>query len=270
MKDADEESTSLVRTPSDVVGRVAVLLRAVAANEPDGATTSSLASSAGVARATAHRLLTSLADRGMTERLRSNGRWVLGPELYLWGTAARRRYDLTALALPVVRRLAVETEESAFFSIRRGDETVCMVREDGSFPLRSHVLYEGVRFPLGVASAGLAILAFLPDPEIDDFFRRCRIQTFGPTHSEAAVRERLAETKQRGWAINPGLIVEGSWGMGASVFDASGAPVGALSLTGVEHRFAESRRPELGRRLLQAAHELTSRMRQSAPDWQLR
>lgn len=201
----------------------------------------------------------------MTERVSPDGRWVLGPELYLWGIAAHKRYDKTALALPVVRRLARETGESAFFSVRRGDETVCMVREDGDFPLRSHVLYEGVRFPLGVASAGMVIIAFLSDPDIDAFFERFDPGAFGSAHSKAAVRERVAQTRRTGWAVNPGLIVEGSWGMAAAVFDASGAPVAALTLTGVEHRFTASRQPDLGRRLLQAAHELTTRMRESRP-----
>jgi hypothetical protein len=33
---------------------------------------------------------------------------------------------------------------------------VCLAGAEGSFPLRSHVLREGIRFPLGVASAGPA------------------------------------------------------------------------------------------------------------------
>jgi DNA-binding IclR family transcriptional regulator len=40
-----------------------------------------------------------------------------------------------------------------------------LLREDGSFPIRSYVLHEGIRFPLCVASSGLAILAFLPERE---------------------------------------------------------------------------------------------------------
>ena len=87
---------------------------------------------------------------------------AVGPETYLFGLAVAARYDVTEIARPTVQRLARLTGESAFFSVRRGDETVCLIREDGSFPIRSHVLYEGIRFPLGVASAGLAVLAFLP------------------------------------------------------------------------------------------------------------
>ena len=95
-----------------------------------------------------------------------------GPELYLMGTVAASRYDITGIARDIVRSLAVRTEESAFLSVRRGDETVCLLREEGSFPIRSFVLSEGVRFPLGVASAGLAILAFLPPHDVDAYFER--------------------------------------------------------------------------------------------------
>ncbi|MBB4751002.1 hypothetical protein [Actinoplanes lobatus] len=69
---------------------------------------------------------------------------------------------MTSTAREVLRSLAERTGESAFFSARRGGETVCLAEVEGSFPLRSHVLYEGLRLPLGVASAGLAILAYLP------------------------------------------------------------------------------------------------------------
>lgn len=246
-----------VNAPTDVIGRVGAVLRAVSAHEPGGTTTSAVGRAAGLARPTAHRLLTSLLAEGLVDR-DDGGRWVLGPELYLLGSAASARYDVTSVAQPVVRRLSVATGESAFFSARRGDETVCLVREDGSFPIRSHVLYEGIRFPLGVASAGLAILAYLPDREVDEFLARADLTTaYGETHAADEVRARITQTRSVGWAVNPGLLVEGSWGMGAAVFDAGGRPQWALSLTGIERRFDEARRRELGALLLREAHELT-------------
>lgn len=220
-----------------------------------------------LARPTAHRLLTSLAQAGLVDRDAATGRWLLGPELYFMGNAARARYDVTALAQPVVRRLAQATGESAFFSARRGDETICLLREDGPFPIRSHVLHEGIRFPLGVASAGLAILAFLPDTEVEDYLSRVDLAaSHGPAHDADAVRERVRGAREDGWALNPGLIVEGSWGMGAAVFDDRGAPAWALSLTGIEHRFAPARQRELGELLLREAHALTTALgRESYP-----
>ena len=178
------------------------------------------------------------------------------------GSVAAARYDVTTLGRDIVRSLAVGTEESAFLSVRRADETVCLLREEGSFPIRSFVLSEGVRFPLGVASAGLAILSFLPAHDVDAYLGRHPelSERWGRAHGLAPLRRRLAETKERGYAVNPGLIVEGSWGMGAAVFDRSGRPEWALSLTGVEFRFGPDRLAELGRTLMAHAHQLSSRI----------
>lgn len=251
-----------MNAPSDVVGRTATTLRAVADSEPTGATTTELAGSVGLARPTVHRLLVQLQGHGLVDRVES--RWVLGPELFLLGNSASARFDVTALAQPIVRQLAVATGESAFFSQVRGEETVCLLREDGSFPLRSHVLHVGIRFPLGVATAGMAVLAYLPEHEVDDYLSRADLVTrHGEQHSAAAVRARIASTRAQGWVLNPGLLVAGSWGMGAAVFDGAGRPAWALSLTGVEQRFGPDRQPELGDLLLRAAHELGARIDRS-------
>lgn len=242
----------------DVVSRVGALLRAVGVGEPEGSSTTDVARRSDMTRPTAHRLLTSMAREGLVDRDSQTGTWHLGPELFLLGTSAATRYDISQHARIVVHDLADETGESAFLSARRGDETVCLLREDGSFPLRSHVLHEGIRFPLGVATAGLAILAHLPDREIDEYLATHDLEaTWGVAHSETALRERIDETRTTGYVTNPGLLVEGSWGMGAAVFDRAGSPAWALSLTGVESRFRDERRPELGRLLLNQAHRLT-------------
>jgi DNA-binding IclR family transcriptional regulator len=246
---------------SHVVARVGAVLRAVAAAEPDGASTTDLGKLAGLARPTAHRLLVSLADEHLVARDPKTGRWSLGPELYLLGVGAAYRYDVTDQARAVVTRLARETGESAFFSTRRGDETVCVLAEEGSFPLRSHVLHVGIRFPLGVASAGLAILSHLSNRDVDDFFSRVQPESdWGPGHAEASIRARIESTRRTGYAVNPALIVDGSWGIGAAVFDRNGRPAWALSVTGVETRFKPERHAELGTLLLEQAHLLSGRI----------
>jgi len=247
---------------SAVVARVGALLRAVGACEPRGASTTELGRAAGLARPTAHRLLTALVAEGLIDRDAQTGRWSLGPELYLLGAGAANRYDIIDQARDIVTRLARETGESAYLSARRGDETVCLLSEEGSFPLRSHVLHIGIRFPLGVASAGLAILSHLPTRDVDDYFTRVDLESrWGASHSEALVRARITATRTTGYAVNPALIVEGSWGIGAAVFDQGGRPSWALSLTGVETRFKAQRHHELGTLLLEQAHLLSGRLR---------
>jgi DNA-binding IclR family transcriptional regulator len=244
--------------PGHVTGRIAVVLRALSTFHASGASTSQVARATALARPTAHRLLAALADEGYVDRDQRTGLWYLGPELYLLGEVAAHRYDVTQHARASVHRLAAATGESAFFSARRGDEIVCLLREDGDFPIRSFVLYEGARFPLGVVSAGLVVLSMLADRDVDDYLQLVDLTVrWGPAHHADAVRKRIALTRELGYAVNPGLVVEGSWGMATAVFSRTGEPAWALSLTGVESRFRENRRPELGALLMKEAHALT-------------
>jgi DNA-binding IclR family transcriptional regulator len=248
------------------VARAARVLRLVTSAGADGMAVVELARRAELTRPTAHRLLAALRQEGLVDQDERTGRWMPGPELYLMGSVAASRYDVTGVARDIVRSLAVRTEESAFLSVRRGDETVCLLREEGSFPIRSFVLSEGVRFPLGVASAGLAILAFLPPHDVDAYLDRHPelAERWGSAHGDTRLRARLRDTQARGYALNPGLIVEGSFGLGAAVFDRDGHPQWALSLTGVEFRFGPDRLADLGRTLLAHAHQLTTRLTTSA------
>ncbi|GAA4549678.1 IclR family transcriptional regulator [Pseudonocardia xishanensis] len=244
-----------------VVAKIGAVLRALSTTDGDGATTSAVARRAGLTRPTAHRLLTDLADEGLVDRDDRTGRWQLGPELFLLGSVAAARYDVTDHAHDILADLAEQTGESAYLSALRGRETVCLSEVEGSFPLRSHVLHEGIRFPLGVASAGLAILSHLPTSEADDYLATADLTTrWGRSHSRRALRARVAATREHGYAVNPGLVVEGSWGVAAAVFDSAGRPRCALSLTGVRSRFTDARLPSLGRLLLDRAHLLGKRM----------
>ena len=243
------------------IARAGAVLRIVASTAA-GATTADVVARTDLTRPTVHRLLMALAAEGLVDQDNRTGHWFPGPELYLMGSVAAERYDIGDVARESVVSLAARTGESAFLSVRRADETVCLLREEGSFPIRSFVLYEGVRFPLGVASAGLAILAFLPPGQVDAYLRRAGdlSERWCEQHAEEPLRRRLAETRERGYAVNPALIVEGSWGMGAAVFDKRGEPAWALSVTGVESRFRAERQAELGALLLEHAHEITKRL----------
>ena len=78
-------------TPVSLVARVGAVLRAVAAVEPVGASTTEIGKRAGLARPTVHRLLVALAEEGLVSREPQSGRWSLGPEFYLLGVGDQTR-----------------------------------------------------------------------------------------------------------------------------------------------------------------------------------
>ncbi|MEX5249926.1 IclR family transcriptional regulator C-terminal domain-containing protein, partial [Kocuria sp. CPCC 205260] len=114
--------------------------------------------------------------------------------------------------------------------------------------------------------AGLAIPGHLPPDQLETALADTREERtrLGPQHDDAHVRRLVAQVREDGWSLNPGRIVEGSWGMAAAVFDATGQPRYALSLTGIEPRFTAERRPRLGAALLDQAHRLSTALRAGA------
>ena len=185
---------------AQAVGRAAALLRIIGRSPGDGAALPAIVEAAGLTRPTVYRLLNSLACEGLLDYHEATRTWHLGPEIYVLGAIAANRYAIEDVARPSLQRLADQTGESASLSTRRGEETVCLLRVEGSFPVRSFVLHEGVRFPLGIASAGLAIMAFLPDDEVDRLLDDdgARVRQYGPGHSTGKIRGRLEATRRTG------------------------------------------------------------------------
>lgn len=86
-----------------------------------------------------------------------------------------------------------------------------------------HVLHEGhegIRFSLGVASAGLVILAHLPDEEIGVVLAaRDLTETWGEAHSSNSCDVMSREHRSAATRPIPGWSPRGPWDMGAAVFD---------------------------------------------------
>lgn len=242
---------------TQVVRRVTQVLAEISNAIDIAPRTVDIAERTGLSRPTVHRLLTSLYELGYVDRDEVTARWYLGPEVFILGTVAAQRHAVSNLARRIVAEVAKATGETALLSVRRADEIVCLVREEGDFPLRSMVLREGARVPLGISASGVALLAFQEDEYIDEYLGKINLEArWGPHYSAQAIRERLIETRELGYSVNRGLDIPGSFGMAAAVVT-SGQPARfVLTITGVESRFRGKRQAELGETLLTLAHRL--------------
>ena len=74
------------------------------------------------------------------------------------------------------------------------------------------------------ASAGTAIMAFLPEDEQEQLLAHWAEHAgpFAEAHTAEAVRASLAMTREPGYSVNPGLVLERRWGRGAAVVDPGG------------------------------------------------
>ena len=74
----------------------------------------------GVARSTAHRLLSALRRRDFLMQDRPNGAYRPGPALHAIGMAAIRRLDIRRIAQPVLEQLRDKTQETASLAVIEG------------------------------------------------------------------------------------------------------------------------------------------------------
>jgi DNA-binding IclR family transcriptional regulator len=245
------------------IDRALALLSFIGGAGAEGARFSDLVATSGLPKPTARRILLALTRAGMVEQNGETRRYQVGPELYVLGTLASVRFGIHALARGALVRISASSEDTSFLSVPRDTFSVCLHREEGDFPIRTHALKIGDRHPLGCGAGSLAILAAHPDDEIERVLERNAgvIAKGYPNYSTTVLRDLITETRHRGYALNPGMILTGSWGIGVPVFGPDGQVAGALSIAAIESRLNEQRQRELVPLLREEAMKLEDALR---------
>jgi len=225
------------------VDRALGLLSAIARAGGNAVSINTLVDQSGLSRPTVRRMLLALIRAGLVEQDEDSRTYALGPESYVIGLMANRRFDLLDLAIDSLIALSRDSEDTSFLSIRRGSHSICLHREDGPFPIRTHALQAGQRHPLGVGAGAMAILAALPDREVEDVITDSAkvLASDYPGYSPDILREQVEDTRRRGWSVNPGLYLPNSWAVGIAVMAPGGEPIGALSVAALDTRMQPDR-----------------------------
>lgn len=248
---------------SQTLDRAVQVLKIVTGSRTVGVGLSELVKATGLTKPTTRRLLLALIENGLVEQHNEDRRYYAGAETYALGILAAERFGIRRLAADSLVRIAGRSGDAALLSIQRGYETVCLAREEGTYPLRSHVLQPGDRHPIGVGGGGIALLAILSDDEVERAlaFNAERLAADYPGLSLDLLRQQVREARTRGYGLNPGLVVEGSYGMGVAIHDPRSGISAALTIAGVESRFSDARIQELAAILREEKECLEMRMR---------
>jgi len=236
---------------SQSVDRALRLLALVGREAERGAQLSDIVEESGLNKPTARRLLLALMRAGLVEQEARTRRYYLGEEAYVLGTLASRRHGLLELSMESLRSLSDITMDTSFLSVRRGNYAVCLHREEGTYPVRTHALQAGNQHPLGIGAGSLAMLAALGDDEVERVLAANRnvLDTQYAYYPVEQIREDVAQTRRQGYALNPGRIVAGSWGVGTAIMFPDGRIAGAFSIAAIDSRMSAERQPELVRHL---------------------
>lgn len=244
---------------SSSVTRAFAILDAIALRRDPSATPQELAKQLRMSKSTTHRYLLTLDKLGAVERDAHSG-YRLGLKLIELAGTTLSNSDLRTQADPLMSELAERAEETVHLAVPSGRDVVYIAKADSARAIRMYS-YIGTRAPMYCTALGKAILAF-SEPRLLEQVIGAGLagQTAHSITAPERLRREIERVRAEGFALDNQENETGVCCVGAPVFDYTGKPIGALSISGPAERMSRARQLELGHLVQDAARRLSRRM----------
>ncbi|MFC9327466.1 IclR family transcriptional regulator [Kitasatospora sp. NPDC057015] len=216
------------------------------ANGGRGVPLGQLAEELGLNKSTVLRLTGPLLDEHLLDRDRETGWFRLGHGALRLGQAYLSTLDLRSVAAEHLRRLQREAGETVHLTVWESPGIVYVdkVEDETNVRMASRV---GSRAPAYCTATGKAMLAWLPDTEVDAVVEAGLRPVTAWTISDAErLRADLARIRTRGYSIDDRENEPEVRCVAAPIFDHTGEVTAALSVSGLISRMTAARVRNLG------------------------
>lgn len=247
------------KTGMQSVLRSLEVLEAVSQTQPVGI--SVLARTLDIPKTTVHRILRTLAEAGWVAPLGVPGeqRWTLTARALAVGARVADQEDLRARARPVMAELGQKTDENIHLSVPDGDSLVLIEKVFSTRPVQT-VAAVGERAPIHLTASGWAYLSQLPEAEARNLLPKKIVVADGTTLSSDEVLAELRIVATQGFAVNPGRWRADVSAVGTAIQDATGRPIGALSISMPTYRLTEALVAPYGELVVEAGSRISGEL----------
>lgn len=175
----------------------------VLAKHTNGISLQSLSAETGLAKSTAHRMLTSLVELGYVVQDSFSARYRLTLKMFELGSGVVNDMDILAVARPHLDRLSRHTGEAVHLVLRDGVDIVYLHKSEASGARRMSSQV-GLRAPLFCTGVGKAILATLPYSEVERIWKKSPIEqiTEHTIIDFNQLCDQLKAVRSKGYAID--------------------------------------------------------------------
>lgn len=239
------------RQGAQSIRRALSVLRILAAGRESGALLADVVQATGLTRPTVHRIVHVLIEEGIVERHPRSKRYAIGGQVSELALARQSRSPLLVAAEPHLAKASTALGDTLFLTVRTGLDTLCLARRIGAFPIQVLSIEVGVRRPLGVSAAGVAMLAALDADESKQIVgaNEPRFESYKTTVRE--VSRQVAIARRTGYYIRERGLVPGTRSMAAWI-QAPGLTA-ALTVSMIRARLDPGREQEVAGILLESA-----------------
>lgn len=248
------------KNPNSIEKALEILVAFTPYNQEMG--TGEISQKLGLHKATASRILRTLADKGFLQQDPETKKFSLGPAASAIGRAYVNglNSNLVLLAKPFIDDLRSTLEETVVLEILSGTSTVMAYVAEG--PQRVRIAGSvGDRLPVHAAAGAKAILAFSPPEKVEKLIAGRLPQLTANTITDIeAYKSGLDEIRRNGYSFDNEEIDIGINAVGVPIFDHDREPIAAVVVAGPSQRITGKADAAVVMRAKKTAAEISQRM----------
>lgn len=186
-------------------------------------------------RSTTYRYVRTLIDEGFLARSAS-GKLHLGPIFHQFRPLISVEHKLSTVALPIMRDLMRETNETVLLTRRFDRFSICVERVEGPHAIR--ISFErGHTQPLHAGASSKILLAFSGPALWDRYLSRSLTKfTDRTVTAPARLRAHLREIVEQGYCTSESEVDEGATAVAVPILNGQGGLLAGLSIAGPTFR----------------------------------
>ncbi|TMD59749.1 MAG: IclR family transcriptional regulator [Chloroflexi bacterium] len=249
-------------------GRALDLLTLLVDRGQHGLTARELSEQLGAPRTSIADLLKVLAGRGFVGPTTDGRGWRLDSRVLQLGNAYLHEFSVREVGRPAMRELSRRSGLTCQMAVLEGKDVVYIERQDARRTTEEYTRSEprlvtdlGSRLPAYCTSLGKAMLAALPEEELDRLYAapaQLSPRTKNTITSVARLKTELTAIRRRGYAVDNEEATDGIICIGSAIIGSDGRPEAAISLAGLRGRLSAETIEDLGRMVGRAAAHVSS------------
>jgi len=242
---------------SQVVERTCTILRELGREGSAGVRLIDITKRTGLSRPTVHRILATLCSEEFVERTKER-RYCLSSQIFELGLNAPSPAGNIGRLRPVIQALAESCGDTVYLAMRTGDFAHYLLRCEGAYPIRTHVVSANQTLPLVGGHSGRALLAAMGEMEAEEIiFRASRdLKQFGEATPDS-LRDEIDKVRQNGFGWSRDVTFIGVAGLTVAVPNPRGSAYLAVTISSIPQRLTQERSQALLPDLKKAALDVS-------------
>lgn len=212
-------------------------------------------------KGTVYRLLATLKARGYVEQDPETRKYAVGPRMIAVSSRILGNNDVVLQARPAMKKLLRETRETVHLAMLMENQVVYIAQEISPEVISVNTEV-GQREPVHCTAVGKALVAFLPDEELEAVIRYLDFRPYTPRTitDPDRFRAHCRQIRTQGYAVDDEELHPGVRCIAAPVRGYDGAVLASLGISGPTTRLLSEMIPRLGRIVMKYAQEISSRL----------